>query len=140
MRHLDPAYPHHSPQTFRSESGDVAAIRQFAWIPQLILPASKLSWEIRYVLYFVNSLGLTSVCRALVEQFLFEDVIPLPKKGEEDEAALTERVLTVMSFLDEKSLDTLIGLTGLKSPSVPFGLASDENRYSCIIRKTTNPS
>jgi sister-chromatid-cohesion protein PDS5 len=49
----------------------------------------------------------------LAEQVISEYILPLPNKGE-DEAAWTDRLLTVMRFLDEKGVSTLISISGIK--------------------------
>jgi sister-chromatid-cohesion protein PDS5 len=89
------------------ENNDRAAIKQFAWIPDEIIQTTSASTEIR----------------TLVEQVLAEYVIPLPslttssatKEKEVDEVAWTDRLLNVMRYLSEKSVQQLIGLSGLKA-------------------------
>lgn len=93
------------------ENNDPAAIHQFAWIPDEILQMTLANSEIR----------------SLVEQVLAEYIIPLPslntssatKEKEVDEAAWVDRMLIVMRYLSEKSVQLLIGLSGLKSLYVP---------------------
>jgi sister-chromatid-cohesion protein PDS5 len=89
------------------ENNDRAAIKQFAWIPDEIIQTTSANIEIR----------------TLVEQVLADYVIPLPslttssatKEKEVDEVAWTDRLLNVMRYLSEKSVQLLIGLSGLKS-------------------------
>jgi len=94
------------------EDNDRAAIRQFAWIPDEIIKTTSANIEIR----------------SSVEQILAEYIIPLPstttssstKEKEVDEAAWTDRLLNVMRYLSEKSVQMLIGLSGLKTLCVSF--------------------
>lgn len=92
------------------ENNDPAAITQFAWIPDEILQFTAANVELR----------------ALVEQILADYIIPLPsiatssatKEKEVDEIAWTDRLLNTMRYLSEKSVQLLIGLSGLKSTCV----------------------
>ena len=57
--------------------------------------------------------------RAAIEQIFAEYILPFPsvsgqRNVEVDEAAWTDRVLTIMKFMDEKATSTLLGLTGIK--------------------------
>ncbi|KAF6757823.1 cohesin-associated protein Pds5 [Ephemerocybe angulata] len=87
------------------ENNDASAISQFAWIPEEILKITSTSTEIRNV----------------VEQVIAEHILPLPSsasgsKGSDiDEVAWTDRLLCVMRYLSEKSIKSLLGLTGLKA-------------------------
>ncbi|KAF9527490.1 cohesin-associated protein Pds5 [Crepidotus variabilis] len=89
------------------ENNDAAAITKFAWIPDEIIQTANTSTEIR----------------TLVEQFLADHVLPLPntstntatKEREIDEVAWTDRLLSVMRFLSERSVQVLINLSGLKT-------------------------
>jgi len=93
------------------ENNDPAAIHQFAWIPDEILQMTSANSEIR----------------SLVEQVLAEYIIPLPslntssatKEKDVDEVAWVDRMLIVMRYLSEKSIQLLLGLSGLKSLYVP---------------------
>ena len=61
--------------------------------------------------------------RSLVEQVIFDYILPLPsiatssatKEKEVDETSWTDRLLITMRHLSEKSIVVLIGLTCLKS-------------------------
>jgi len=94
------------------EDNDRAAIQQFAWIPDEIIQTTSANTEIR----------------SSVEQILAEYIIPLPsmttssstKEKEVDEATWTDRLLNVMRYLSEKSVQLLIGLAGLKALCVSF--------------------
>ena len=46
-------------------------------------------------------------------QIIWECILPLPPKGDE-ETTWTDRLLTVMRFLDEKAVSTLLGISNLK--------------------------
>ncbi|KAF9559464.1 hypothetical protein CPC08DRAFT_763333 [Agrocybe pediades] len=88
------------------DNNEPAAKKHFAWIPDHILNITPTSTEIR----------------ALVEQILFEYILPLPsistssssKDKEIDEVAWTDRLLTTMIYLSPKNVDTLFSLSGLK--------------------------
>ena len=89
------------------ENNDAGAIQQFAWIPDEIIQITAANLEIR----------------SLVEQVLAEFVIPLPflstasatREKDVDEVAWADRILLVTRYLSEKSIQLLIGLSGLKS-------------------------
>ncbi|KAH6900864.1 cohesin-associated protein Pds5 [Coprinopsis sp. MPI-PUGE-AT-0042] len=87
------------------DSNDPAAIKQFAWIPDEVLKVVNTSPEIRSV----------------VEQVVADHLLPLPSgssssKGTEfDEVAWTERLLGLMRYLSDKSINALLGLSGLKA-------------------------
>ncbi|KAF8970162.1 armadillo-type protein [Flammula alnicola] len=89
------------------ENNEPSALKQFAWIPDEILQMTLAGPEIR----------------ALVEQVLFDYILPLPsistssasKDKEVDEVAWTDRLLNTIRFLSEKSIAVLITLSGLKS-------------------------
>ncbi|KAF7349279.1 Sister chromatid cohesion protein pds5 [Mycena sanguinolenta] len=90
------------------ENKDTAAILQFAWIPNQLFQMMKVSSEIR----------------PLIEDMVAEYILPLPSSstpstsksaGEVDEAAWTDRLLTVMAFLDdEHAVNTLLTFSALK--------------------------
>ncbi|TFY68468.1 hypothetical protein EVG20_g3547 [Dentipellis fragilis] len=84
------------------ENGDPAAVRQFSWIPEAILHMSSTTQEVR----------------AAVEHVLSEYVLPMPnaRNAEVDEVAWTDRLLTTMKFLDEKAVNALLILSGIKTP------------------------
>ncbi|KAH8116096.1 armadillo-type protein [Phellopilus nigrolimitatus] len=79
------------------ENNDSAAIKQFAWIPQ-------------QVLYSITS---TTEVKSVALQVIAEYILPVPSKGD-DEVAWTDRLLTVMRFLDEKGIATLLNISTLK--------------------------
>ncbi|KAJ6486929.1 armadillo-type protein [Mycena sanguinolenta] len=90
------------------ENKDTAAILQFAWIPNQLFQMMRVSSEIR----------------PLVEDIVAEFILPLPSSstpstsksaGEVDEGAWTDRLLTVMAFLDdEHAVNTLLNFSALK--------------------------
>ncbi|TFK41636.1 armadillo-type protein [Crucibulum laeve] len=88
------------------ENNDPSANAQFAWIPDEILPMTGVSHELRSV----------------VEQVVANHILPLPtastslnKTSEVDEVAWTDRLLITMGRLSEKSINALLGLSGLKA-------------------------
>ncbi|KAG8679334.1 hypothetical protein FRC08_017041 [Ceratobasidium sp. 394] len=80
------------------ESNDLAAIPQFAWIPEKLLEASAMPET-----------------RDEAEKCISEFVLPLPAKGE-DVIPWTERLLLVMKYLSGGYISKLLTLTNLKSP------------------------
>ncbi|KAJ7207075.1 armadillo-type protein [Mycena pura] len=88
------------------ESKDTAAIMQFAWIPNELF----------------QMLRATAENRSVVEDVVAEYILPLPsgslsssKGGEIDEAAWTDRLLTIMAFLDdEHAVNSLLSISGLQ--------------------------
>ncbi|KAJ6484326.1 armadillo-type protein [Mycena vitilis] len=89
------------------ENKDAAAIQQFAWIPHEMFQTMKFSREIRTV----------------VEDVIAEYILPLPsastpstsKNTEVDEVAWTDRLLTIMAFLDdEHAFNALLNITLLQ--------------------------
>ncbi|KIM42318.1 hypothetical protein M413DRAFT_444743 [Hebeloma cylindrosporum] len=89
------------------ESNVKAAIQQFSWIPNEVLVMALAAPE----------------TRSLVEQILFDYILPLPsistssatKDKEVDESAWTDRLLYTTQYLGQKSMDILISLSGLKN-------------------------
>ncbi|RXW15368.1 hypothetical protein EST38_g10488 [Candolleomyces aberdarensis] len=85
------------------ENNDAAAIKHFGWIPDEILKITSTSAEVRSV----------------VEQVIADYILPLPSSGskgpEVDEVAWTDRLLSVMRLLTEKSIKALLGLSGIKA-------------------------
>ncbi|KAF8582552.1 ARM repeat-containing protein [Ramaria rubella] len=79
------------------ENGDPAAITQFAWMPQEILHGAQANTE----------------NKMMAETILLQYILPLPPKGE-DEAGWTEQCLTIMKHLDERAMNMLLSLSGLK--------------------------
>ncbi|KAJ7145311.1 armadillo-type protein [Mycena crocata] len=89
------------------ENKDTAAIVQFAWIPNELFQMIKISGEIR----------------PIVEDVVAEYILPLPspsisstsKSAEVDEVAWTDRLLTVMAFLDdEHAVNMLLTISALQ--------------------------
>ncbi|KAJ7755342.1 armadillo-type protein [Mycena maculata] len=89
------------------ESKDAAAISQFAWIPNEMFQMIK----------------VTSDIRPVVEEVIAEYILPLPssstpstsKNAEVDEVAWTDRLLTVMAFLDDDhSANILLSISTLQ--------------------------
>ncbi|KAI0047729.1 cohesin-associated protein Pds5 [Auriscalpium vulgare] len=86
------------------ESGDPAATQQFAWIPETLLHMSVTTQEVK----------------AAIEPVLAEFVFPLPalsssKGADVDDSAWTDRLLTTMKFLDEKAVNALLSMSGVKA-------------------------
>ncbi|KAF8726601.1 hypothetical protein AX14_007667 [Amanita brunnescens Koide BX004] len=88
------------------ENNDPSAVKQFAWIPDEILQ-----------MMFKNS-----EVWAVIEQVVADFILPLPsllspssKAGEVDEVTWTERLLNTMKYLTDKSVNALLGLSGLKN-------------------------
>ncbi|KAJ7810116.1 armadillo-type protein, partial [Mycena leptocephala] len=88
------------------ENKEPAATSQFAWIPNELFKMIKVTSEIRPV----------------VDDIVAEYILPLPssstpstsKSAEVDEVAWTDRLLTVMAFLDdERAFNTLLTMTSL---------------------------
>ncbi|KAJ7432911.1 armadillo-type protein [Mycena galericulata] len=89
------------------ENKDKAAILQFAWIPNELFQMIKVNGEIR----------------SAVEDVLAEYILPLPssstpstsKGAEVDEVAWTDRLLTVIAFLDDdQAINILLTLSGVQ--------------------------
>ncbi|KAG6907699.1 hypothetical protein DXG01_007755 [Tephrocybe rancida] len=105
------------------ENNEPLAIKQFSWIPNTILQMIGVSIEVRYdyiqPCFAINS---STNFRAAVEQVVMEYILPLPssstpstsKGGELDEVAWTDRLLLTMKYLEERSTNALLLLTGLK--------------------------
>ncbi|TFK20656.1 cohesin-associated protein Pds5 [Coprinopsis marcescibilis] len=87
------------------ENNDPIVIRKFAWIPEELLKTTAASPEVRSV----------------VEQVLGDHILPLPsgssstKATEVDEVAWSDRLVGMMRYLSEKSINSLLGLSGLKA-------------------------
>ncbi|EJD05552.1 uncharacterized protein FOMMEDRAFT_132048 [Fomitiporia mediterranea MF3/22] len=79
------------------ESNDAAAVNQFSWIPQRIFSAMNAAAEIKQV----------------VLQVIADYILPLPNKND-DEVAWTERLLTVMRYLDERAIAALVKIANLQ--------------------------
>ncbi|KAG6836734.1 hypothetical protein H0H93_004140 [Arthromyces matolae] len=92
------------------ENNEPLAIQQFAWIPNAILQAMSLGPEVR----------------TLVEKVVMEYILPLPstsspstsKEGDVDEIAWTDRLLQTMKHLEEKAINAILILTGIKQGGV----------------------
>ena len=110
-------------QNVISRNNDKLAIDQFAWIPDEILQIAATSAEIRCVWNAIGSTTYTNSknSRSLVEQVMFDYIIPLPSIAtssatkEVDEVSWTDRLLITMRHLSEKSIVVLIGLSCIKS-------------------------
>ncbi|TFY67169.1 hypothetical protein EVJ58_g1799 [Rhodofomes roseus] len=94
------------------ENNDPAAITQFSWIPEAIL----------------HMAGTTIEVKSIAEQILADFIFPLPSppsssssksSGEVDEAAWTDRLLYIMTFLDEQATNALLSFSGLKGLTRP---------------------
>ncbi|KZT68344.1 hypothetical protein DAEQUDRAFT_812146 [Daedalea quercina L-15889] len=96
-------YSHAYPEI---ENNDSAAVAQFSWIPGAIL----------------NMAALTVEVKSIAEQTLADYIFPLPSPsstlsknaGDNDEAAWTDRLLYIMTFLDEQATNVLLSFSGLK--------------------------
>ena len=89
-------------------------MKQFSWIPQQILQSITLSPDLKFVyLLLIWTSFLTKYHRATVLQVIAEFILPVPSKGD-DEVQWTDRLLTVISYLDEKHVNVLIMLSNLK--------------------------
>ncbi len=75
-----------------------------------------------------SSLKLTKVVRAIATKVVAEYVLPLPSKGDEAES-WTDRLLTTMSFLDEKATNALFGISGLKATYVAIPTYIDSTPF-----------
>jgi sister-chromatid-cohesion protein PDS5 len=99
------------------EVSDPAAVQHFSWIPGIIL--SKTPPEVRYDQIVYSLPCLIGIVRSIAEQVLADYVFPFQLSGSKatdiNEVAWTERLLHTMKFLDEKSTQHLINLSGLKT-------------------------
>ncbi|KAF7430453.1 hypothetical protein PC9H_006160 [Pleurotus ostreatus] len=93
------------------ENNDPAAIRHFSWIPNDILHMLSLGTEVRGTIEMVFALYILPLPSSTTTR-------PSTSKNtlEIDDGAWTERLLTVMKFLDEKAIQGLLLLTGMKQP------------------------
>jgi len=57
--------------------------------------------------------------RAVAQEIIARYILPLPPKGD-DEVAWTERLLQLLSRVDDKAIDILFNLMGLKAQCVHF--------------------
>jgi hypothetical protein len=57
--------------------------------------------------------------RAVAQEIIARYILPLPSKGD-DEVAWTERLLKLLSRVDDKATDILFNLMGLKAQYVHF--------------------
>ncbi|KIJ63153.1 hypothetical protein HYDPIDRAFT_113739 [Hydnomerulius pinastri MD-312] len=90
------------------ENGDSTAVRRFAWIPNEILHISNMTQE----------------AKAVAEQVIADFVLPLPsssaasastsKNLEVDEAAWTDRLLNTMRHLDDRAVNAVLSMSGIK--------------------------
>jgi hypothetical protein len=58
-------------------------------------------------------------CRAVAQEIIARYILPLPSKGD-DEAMWTERLLKLLSRVDDRATDILFNLMGLKAQYVHF--------------------
>ncbi|KAF4563796.1 hypothetical protein EYR36_003038 [Pleurotus pulmonarius] len=93
------------------ESNDPAAIKHFSWIPNEILHMLSLGTEVRGTIEMVVALYILPLPSSATTR-------PSTSKNtlEIDDGAWTERLLTVMKFLDEKAIQGLLLLTSVKQP------------------------
>ncbi|KAH8102266.1 armadillo-type protein [Cristinia sonorae] len=86
------------------ESNDPAAYDQFHWIPQALL----------------HNMSAATDTKAITEQAIAEYILPLPslssKPADIDEVAWTDRLLFTTSLLDDQAKNSLLSLSGIKSP------------------------
>ncbi|KAH9161402.1 hypothetical protein EDB89DRAFT_2080638 [Lactarius sanguifluus] len=83
------------------ENGDQGAIKQFSWIPESLLQMSQ-SQEVKVAAE--NSLA----------EYVFPLIASSAKDPEIEEPIWTDRLLTTMKFLNERSIGSLISFSGLK--------------------------
>ncbi|KAH9968243.1 armadillo-type protein [Russula dissimulans] len=83
------------------EHGDQGAIKQFSWIAQSLLQMAQ-SQEVK-----------AAAERALAE-YIFPLIPSYSKENEIDEFTWTDRLLTTMKFLNERTVNSLISFSGLK--------------------------
>ncbi|TDL19619.1 ARM repeat-containing protein [Rickenella mellea] len=102
------------------ENGDAGAIAHFAWIPEQVLHAVTATLEVK----------------PTAEQVLWQYILPLPPKTSDSDpgsgsggkggvgegaggtagaGAWTDRLLTIMRYLDEKAVGTLLGISGVRN-------------------------
>ena len=106
-----------------SENGDPAAVKQFSWIPNTILLLGSATREVQFVFNSILPVIYESNSRfssMAVEPILSEYIFPLPannsSKGNDlDETVWTDRLLTIMRHLDEKAINILLAVSGIKS-------------------------
>ncbi|KAF8634850.1 hypothetical protein AX17_004098 [Amanita inopinata Kibby_2008] len=112
------------------ENNDPSAIKQFAWIPNEILQMMTISQDVR----------------AVIEQVVADFILPLPtpspnagSKGSDlDEVAWTDRLLNTIKYLSEKSINALLGLSGLKNLGVLLTRMKRISPENCILLRNTS--
>lgn len=67
-----------------------------------------------------SEMAAEPLSRAVAQEIIARYILPLPSKGD-DEVAWTERLLKLLSRVDDKAIDILFNLTGLKAQCVSFG-------------------
>ncbi|KAH9932198.1 armadillo-type protein [Fomitopsis serialis] len=104
------------------ENNDPAAITQFSWIPEAILHMAATTIEVK----------------SIAEQIVADYIFPLPSppsssssksNGDVDEAAWTDRLLYVMTFLDEQAINALLSFSGMRGLTRP---ATERFVQACI--------
>lgn len=66
-----------------------------------------------------SEMATESCSRAVAQEIIARYILPLPSKGD-DEVAWTERLLKLLSRVDDKAVDILFNLMGLKAQCVHF--------------------
>lgn len=66
-----------------------------------------------------SEMAAESFSRAVAQEIIARYILPLPSKGD-DEVAWTERLLKLLSRVDDKAIDILFNLMGLKAQCVHF--------------------
>jgi len=66
-----------------------------------------------------SEMAAKSFSRAVAQEIIARYILPLPSKGD-DEAAWTERLLKLLSRVDDRAIDILFNLMGLKAQCVHF--------------------
>ncbi|KAF8506492.1 armadillo-type protein [Hysterangium stoloniferum] len=79
------------------EDSDAAAISQFGWIPEVLLHAAAANNENRH----------------MVEGFIYQFILPLPSKGE-DEATWTDQLLSVLRHVDDRAMNVVLNMSNVK--------------------------
>lgn len=129
-----------------SANNDPAAIRHFSWIPNEILHISNSTQEARCGFSLLAGLPVYAVCcRLAVEQVIADYIFPLPsassastsKNVDVDEVAWTDRLLNIMRYLDDRGVNTVLLLSGIKgsrpSPYELYLQSCIQNNVSCDL-------
>jgi hypothetical protein len=106
-----------------SENNDPAAIKHFSWIPNEILHISNSTQEAKCGFRLFAALIIyVGSCRLAAERVIADFVFPLPspssaltsKSVDVDEVVWTDRLLNTMSYLDDRGVNAVLLLSGIK--------------------------